>query len=176
MGRSAIGVLRHPHAGQRLAHPGVECLATQPEVRRPEGDVLADGRHEQLVVGVLEDDPDPLPHPPQIGPGERQAVDHDRAPAAGQDAVQVQDEGRLPGAVRAEERHPLAAAEFEIDALQRRLAVRVAVGQVADLEDRVVHDCHARIVAAAATAGATARAAQWARAGGGWTAAGKTPV
>ena len=67
-------------------------------------------------------------------------------------------------------------AEFEIDALQRRLAVRVAVGQVADLEDRVVHDCHARIVAAAAIAGATARAAQWARAGGGWTAAGKTPV
>ena len=39
----------------------------QPEIGRAEGDVLAHPGHEQLVVGVLEDDPDAAANLGQVG-------------------------------------------------------------------------------------------------------------
>ena len=51
----------------------LELGAAQPEVGRAERDVVAHGRHEQLVVGVLEDDADPAPHLQQVRVGDRQA-------------------------------------------------------------------------------------------------------
>ena len=41
-------------------HAGLELGTTNPEVRGAEGDVVVHDRHEQLVIGVLEDDPDTL--------------------------------------------------------------------------------------------------------------------
>src|ERR671916_577756 len=41
------------------------------------------------------------------------------------DAVQVQDERRLAGAVRAEEGDALARLDHEVDAVQRLVAVRI---------------------------------------------------
>jgi hypothetical protein len=55
-------VLAHPDGVEGLAHPRLEDAAAQPVVGGAEGDVVADGRHEQLVVGVLEDDAHPPPH------------------------------------------------------------------------------------------------------------------
>ncbi len=46
----------------------------------------------------------------------RQPGDRDRAGAAGQDAVEVEDERRLARAVRAEQRDPLAAGDGEVHA------------------------------------------------------------
>ena len=80
-----------------------------PRLAGPKADVVAHGRHEQLVVGVLEDDADPAADLAQVRlrrPGARRPAPSP-APAA-EDAVEVQHERRLAGAVRAEEGDPLA--------------------------------------------------------------------
>ena len=56
--RRAVGVLAHPHRLQRALHAVLDLGLGEAEVERPERDVLAHGRHEQLVVGVLEDEAD----------------------------------------------------------------------------------------------------------------------
>ena len=50
-----------PTAASASSTRGLELVAAQPEVGGPERDVVAHGRHEQLVVGILEHDPDPSP-------------------------------------------------------------------------------------------------------------------
>ena len=56
--RSAVGHVLHPHRGQRGSDALAHLVVRHAEVERTEGDVLGDGRHEQLVVGILEDEPD----------------------------------------------------------------------------------------------------------------------
>ena len=56
--RRAVGDVLHPHGGQRLGHARLRPRSREAEVERAERDVLAHGRHEQLVVGILEDEPD----------------------------------------------------------------------------------------------------------------------
>ena len=67
---------------------------------------------------------------------DRQPGDRHRAGAAGQDAVEVQHERRLAGAVRPEQRDPLAARDRQVDAEQGLVAVRVGEGEAADLQRR----------------------------------------
>jgi hypothetical protein len=57
--RCPVGDLCHADGCERLVHPLLQGRPAQAEVGRPEGDVVANRRHEQLVVGVLEDQPDP---------------------------------------------------------------------------------------------------------------------
>ena len=57
--RRAVAVRDHADGGQRVVDPGAQLAPRHPEVRRAERDVLGDRGHEQLVVGVLEDDADP---------------------------------------------------------------------------------------------------------------------
>ena len=60
--RRPVGEVGHADPVERVHRPGASSSApAHAEVGRPERDVLADGRHEQLVVGVLEDDADPAP-------------------------------------------------------------------------------------------------------------------
>src|SRR5690606_12859397 len=94
----------------------------------------------------------------------------------GQDAVEVQDQGGLAGAVRAQQSDPLAAFDGQVDAPQRDVPVRVRVAQAAHLKRGSAHGVdgatlgayrrHRRITATAATvtatAGTTDAAAQWA--------------
>ena len=95
------------------------------EVLEPEGDLVRDDRHHDLVLRILEDRRD--------GPGKRgrprrtrvEAGDDDSAGEAA--AVEVRHEpceraqqGRLSGARWAEQRHNLAGLELERDVLQRR--------------------------------------------------------
>ena len=47
-----------PDGRQGPLDPAVDLLGRHAHVDRPEGDVLEHGRAEQLVVGVLEDEPD----------------------------------------------------------------------------------------------------------------------
>ena len=64
--RRPVGEVAHPDAVERLDDARVELGAAQAEVGRPERHVVAHRRHEQLVVGVLEDDADPASHLEQV--------------------------------------------------------------------------------------------------------------
>ena len=122
----------HADLRQRGGHPRLHLALGQAEVARAEGDVLADGGHEQLVVGVLEDDADPPPDLLQVPLGDRQPGDlHAAAPAA-QDAVEVQHQGGLAGAVGPEQRDPLAALDAQVDAVERLVSVGVGEREVLD--------------------------------------------
>ena len=55
--RSAASPIRT--AASASSHPRGHLVAREAEVQRAERDVLAHGGHEELVVGVLEDEPDP---------------------------------------------------------------------------------------------------------------------
>ena len=68
--RRPVGDVGHPDLLERAAHPRVELGAGHAEVGRSEGDVLGDGRQEELVVRVLEDDADPAPDLAQAAPAE----------------------------------------------------------------------------------------------------------
>ena len=56
-----------------------------------------------------------------------------------QDAVEVQHERRLAGAVGPEQRHPLAAVHVEVDAEQGLVPTGVGVGDTAQVEDGDAH-------------------------------------
>ena len=122
-------------------HPGVELVAAQAEVGRTERDVLAHRGHEQLVVGVLEDHADPAADLLEVLLDHRHPGDLDGAGPRGEDAVEVQHQRRLAGAVGAEQRDPLALVDVQVDAEQGLVAVGVGVGQAAHVEDRGGHQC-----------------------------------
>ena len=73
--RRAVDEVGHADAVERVHHPAVQLGALEAEVGRPEGDVLADGAEEELVVGVLEDDADAAPDLLQVLLGDRQPAD-----------------------------------------------------------------------------------------------------
>jgi hypothetical protein len=56
--RRPVGGIAHADGGERFLDPVERLLAREAEVERAEGDVFANGGHEELVVGVLEDEPD----------------------------------------------------------------------------------------------------------------------
>ena len=59
--RRSVGGTLHAHGGERFMDPGVELVAADAEVPRTERDVVAYGRHEELVVRILEHDADATP-------------------------------------------------------------------------------------------------------------------
>jgi hypothetical protein len=137
--RRPVGVLGHPDPLERLEDPRVELGAAQAGVGRAEGDVVADRRHEQLVVRVLEDEPDPPPHLGQVRPRDVQPADPDRpgpgaAGGRAEDPVEVQHQRRLAGAVGAEQRHPLPRLDPQVDPEQRLPPVGVGEGQALDVD------------------------------------------
>ena len=137
--RRPVGELGHAHLCQGLEHPGVELVAAQPEVARPERHVVADRRHEQLVVGVLEDDADAAPDLGEVVLGDGQAGHRDGAGPGGQDAVEVQHERGLAGAVRAQHGDPFAAVHVEVHAEERLVPVGVGERQAAHVENGGTH-------------------------------------
>ena len=63
----------------------------------------------------------------------------DRAATGGEDAVEVEHQGGLAGAVGTEQRDPLAAVDVEVDAEERLVAVGVGEGEVLDVEHGDAH-------------------------------------
>ena len=159
-----IAVPAHADRAQRIGHPSVQLVAAQAQVGRPERDVLADGGHEQLVVGVLEDDADAATDLAQVRLHHGQAADGDGAPCGRVDAVEVQHQGGLAGAVGPEHRDLLAIAYDQIDAVERWAAVGVGEVQARHLEGRRRRghrNLHAAIAHADATAAGARHATQW---------------
>jgi hypothetical protein len=107
------------------------------QLLRPERHVLPDRRTEELVVRVLEQQADAAPYLGQVGLDERQAIHGDRGHrrrTVRQQAVQVQQQGRLARAIGADQRHAFARPQRERQPAQRLVAVRVAVGELVDGE------------------------------------------
>ena len=67
--------------------------------------------------------------------GDRQPADRDAPGAGGEDAVEVQHQRRLAGAVGAEQGDPLAPVDVQVHAEQRLVAVGVGEREAADVED-----------------------------------------
>ena len=118
-----------------------------PQVPRAEGDLPLDRSVEQLVVRVLEDEPDrggqPVDrHRPDVGPVERHP-----AVCRPEEPVEMLDERRLARPVLADDRDRLARLDDERHAAQGLDAGRVAMGQV------LHHDPDARAVGRGGPAG-----------------------
>ena len=105
---------------ERLGHAPLDLGRVEAHVERAEGHVLRDGRHEELVVGVLEDEADA-----RAQLGQRVAL-HLRArpprarpcPSAG--PLRCSMKRGLAGAVGPEHGDALAVLDVQVDAAQRR--------------------------------------------------------
>ena len=146
---------RQAHRGEGVLDPRGNLVAAQSQVERPERHVLAHGRHEQLVVRVLEHEADPRPQRPRVRRAHRQAGDLQLAGRRGEKAVEVQHERGLAGAVRTEHGDPLAAGHPQVDAAEGVAPVGVPVREPAG-RDRRAHPGPPRTARAGTSASATA--------------------
>ena len=77
--------------------------------------------------------------------GDVDAVEHDRARGRLVDARELVEEGRLAGAVRADQRHDRAARDREVDVVRRDEAAEL-LAQLDDLDQVVSHRTESRSV------------------------------
>jgi hypothetical protein len=113
-------------------HPVADRVAVEAEVEGAEGDVLGDGRHEELVVGVLEHEPDRRSQLAQVI-ADLQAG-HLELPLPAQQPVEMEHQRRLAGAVRAEDGDALAVGHVQVEPVEPEHAVRIAVPQPAGVD------------------------------------------
>ena len=103
------------------------------QVRRPEGDVVADPVHKELIVRILEDE---AHLPSDIGERvivQNEPIDHDFAPLSTKQTVEVQRQRRLSRAIGAEQRHPFTGLDRDVEAIEDRVVfARVREGKVLD--------------------------------------------
>ena len=88
----------------------LHLVARDGQVFEAEGDLVLDGEHTELRLGVLEDDPDPLGELAHRGAPCVEAVDAHRPAQVARDSVrdrsvQAEREGALAAAARAEHQH-----------------------------------------------------------------------
>lgn len=172
MRRAAVGVVGQRHRVQRPGHAGGQRVTAHTEIGRAERDVLRDGRHEQLVVGVLEHQPDPSADVLNRLAVQRDTADLDRTGRGGEHTVEVQHQRGLTRAVGAQDGDPLAGCDGEVDMVERDLPVGVDVAQRLDVDrrHRVTHASTETATAAYAGISATAHCAAAARGGAPMTA------
>ena len=160
MVRGTIDVVAHADGIQRFFDDRIEFGVAQAEVVRTEGNVFADRRHEELVVGILEDDADFATHSSErflVRRVDAFTGNLDETVLGGVDAVHVHDERGLPRAIRAEQRDAFTLFDHEIHAVQRLVPVRISESELVDAQTW----CHrnrprVRTAAIAGSASATA--------------------
>ena len=128
-----VGRVFHSDGLKRILDTSRNDFLRFAHVERPESDVFPDCRHEELVVGILEDEPDTWAQSAQRAVVDLQACDLEAA-LASEEAVQVVNECRLPGAVRAKHGDALAVVDCEGHTPQRLAPVGVAVAHVASVD------------------------------------------
>ena len=125
---------------QRLVRPRPDLGRRHAEVLEPEGDLVPDERHHDLILGILEDR---RGRPGECGRPQPAGVHPGHEHAAGEAAtVEMRDEPgerpqkrRFPRAGRAEERDDLARLEPKGDVRESRLGrARIAELQPADVD------------------------------------------
>ena len=125
------------HRLERALDPGPDLRRRDAEVLEPEGDLVRDDRHHDLVLGILEDRRDGAG---ELGRARATGVEPgDDDPALEAAAVEVRDEPgesaeqrRLARAGRAEERHDLSRLERQRDVAHRRRSRRVREREAVD--------------------------------------------
>ena len=147
----------------------------QPELERPEGHVVEDRGAEELDVGVLEDEPHlAVEAKAVLAGGHCRHVPAEGANAAARwadHAVEQLQQGGLAAAVGAEQRHPLARPDLEVDAVEGDLTAGVRVADVPkDVERLARHDT------GGAGAAGTTRRGRLGRPGGVTTGSRAAPV
>ena len=146
----------HAHRGERLGDPLLGLLARAAEVQRPEGDVLAHGRHEELIVGVLEHETDASPQVVDVVASHDQARDLEPA-LARQQRVEVQHQRRLAGPVGPEHGDALAVGHVQVDTVEADDAVRIREPQPRAWTAQLMPPAPRRSAAAAARRAAPGR-------------------
>ncbi len=119
---------------ERLERCRPRLFGGEPQVHRPERDVLDHGGGEELAVRVLEDHADRPPELPPPGVVHGLAADLDPPLLGHQRPVQVLDQGRLARAVRAADRDDLAPVHGEAHRVQPDRAVGVDVARAVDVD------------------------------------------
>ncbi|EXI72105.1 MAG: hypothetical protein AW07_03381 [Candidatus Accumulibacter sp. SK-11] len=137
--RLALREMRRADDSERMHHPRPHFVCRQPQVQRTEGDVVEDPRHEELIVGVLEEQADAASQGCKGVAAEREAGDAHAACLRQQAAGEVQQGGRLAGAVGADDRQSLAITDLKRDPTQRAGAIGVGMAEIADFDDRARH-------------------------------------
>jgi len=99
-------------------YPTVHLVELEPHIQRPERDVVVDGRHEQLIVGVLEDQAHPLAHLTGRLGRQRDPIDCHRSSLRHEDAIHVEDECGFARPIRTEQRDPLSGGDRQVDSIQ----------------------------------------------------------
>src|SRR5262249_35030176 len=127
--RRLIMALDHSDLPQRGTRALRSPVRRQAQIQRPESHIFQHTWHEQLIVGILEDDADLLPYLLERLLFHRHATDFDGA-AAFEQSAQMQDEGGLTRSVGAEQSDCLAGMKLEIDAGQRHGAIFVLKMQI----------------------------------------------
>jgi hypothetical protein len=120
LGRPATPQVERSDRLERTLDARADLRRRRAEVLEPEGDLVLDERHHDLVLGILEDGRD---RPGEIrGAGRARVLTRDHHPSGEATAVEVRDEPgegaqerRLPGAGGPEERDDLAGLELERD-------------------------------------------------------------
>jgi hypothetical protein len=93
--RVGLGVLVEAGGDERRVHGGRQIGPAEPQVARPEPDLVPDLAGEDLAVRVLEREPDRRREVGDASPGRIRAVDEDASRGRPEQAVEVADEGRL---------------------------------------------------------------------------------
>ena len=152
--RRFAGSVRHANFLERCDGAGLRFVAAKAQVERAECHILDHGGHKQLVVRILKNQPDLLPHASQILALDRHAA-HADVSVSREQPVQVQHESRLARAIGAENRHGFTRKKPEIDAIERHRAVVVLKVEIADF-DEWMHQVQASIATRAPASNMTA--------------------
>ena len=125
---------RHAHGRQRALDTIMDLVRWQAHMEWPEGDVVAHGGAEQLIVGILEDEADGGPNPSEVPTLHRHAADRDRSVGWLVRAVEMQHQRGFACAVRADQRHLLSPRDREVDAGECLEAVWIRVMEMLDFD------------------------------------------
>jgi len=128
--RAARLEAREPHGLEGLGHAPPDLLLGEAQVARAEGEIFGDRRAEELVVGVLEDEPEMREATGGLNVG---PVHADRAPPA-QEPGETEKKRALARPVGAGQADLLAALDPQREPAQGLGAVRIAEGEVRDLD------------------------------------------
>lgn len=124
LGRIARAGVGQADGSQGLRHTAADFIEAEAGVERSEGDVVLDRGAEELVVGVLKQQSDLASNERKLGGDDWNSRDvNGRFAGAfwqggGQQAIEVEQQGRFSCAAGADEGDPFALAETERHAIQ----------------------------------------------------------
>ena len=121
----------------------MHLLARHVEVERAERDVLADRRHEELVVGILEDEPDRARADRATSPSPTRMPATSSSPSPVSSPLRCSISVVLPAPFGPEHGDALAVRDVEVDAVEPDDAVRVAEAHAVRV-DRAAHPATTR--------------------------------